>query len=509
MPQRHTFRSAFLALVVAGAAACAHLPDQRGRNMSAARLDTADTRLGRAVAPLARAHPGLSGMRVIADGTDALAARLQLIEAAERTLDIQTYIWCNDTSGSLLFNAVERAAERGVRVRLLLDDHNTPGLDAKLAQLDAHPNIEVRLFNPFMVRDWRHLGNLADFSRLNRRMHNKAFAIDGQVAIAGGRNLGDEYFDAGEEYSFVDLEWLAVGPIVAEVEQAFDRYWASDSAFPFAYVVPDATRLLEAKASQVPGERLQMLTAALAASPLAAQLLQRTLALEWAPARLVSDDPAKGLGLEAPASLLAYRLREVLGTPKRELLVVAPYFVPTTGGVAALGALARSGVAVSVVTNSLEATDAATVHAGYAPRRKALLAQGVRLFEFKRNAKAPKTKTRFFGGSAALSLHAKVLVVDRRRVFIGSFNFDPRSIRLNTEMGIVVDSPALAGQMSDGMHARIPEATYAVGLTPSGRLQWLERRGGELIRHRTEPGASRWRRLTSEALSLLPIEWML
>src|SRR5688572_7975823 len=222
----------WLFLLLAAFAGCVSLPPLEDRTISEALQETAATRLGQAIAPRLAAHPGKSGFHPLLDAREAFAARVRLAQAADRSLDIQYYIWRADVSGNLLFETLHAAAERGVRVRLLLDDSNTSGLDAALAFLDAHPNIEVRLFNPFPHREARWLGFLTDFSRLNRRMHNKSFTADNQATIIGGRNVGDEYFDAAEGEAFVDLDVLAVGPVVKDVSADFDRYWASGSSYP-------------------------------------------------------------------------------------------------------------------------------------------------------------------------------------------------------------------------------------------------------------------------------------
>ena len=483
--------------------------------------DPLDTRLARACAPLVQAHPGRSGVVALPDGRDAFAARALLADAAERTLDVRYYIWHRDMSGTLLCAALRRAAERSVRVRLLLDDNNTAGLDAVLAALDAHPNIEVRLFNPFKVRRWRLLGYLTDFQRLNRRMHNKSFTADNQATIIGGRNVGDEYFDAGHAPWFVDLDVLAIGPVVSDVSRDFDRYWTSASSIPAGRVLPRATATsiagVAADAARVEHHPdAAAYIEALARSSFVRDLLAHRLTFDWAGTRMLSDDPAKGLGRAPEDALLWHRLTESIGAPLRALRLVSPYFVPGRAGVEALAAIARRGVEIAVLTNALEATDVAVVHAGYAKRRKALLAAGIRLFELKRGpSRSPTKQVEWTGrslggsGSSASSLHAKTFAVDRSRVFIGSFNFDPRSARLNTEMGFVIDSPTLADAIAERFADEVPTRAYQVGLGDTGQLYWIDRRDGVDVVHHQEPGAGVWRRLAVALLSLLPIEWLL
>jgi putative cardiolipin synthase len=464
---------------------------------------------------LTRAHAGESGLVALHDGRDSFAARVLLADTATRTLDVQYYIWRNDLSGTILFEALRRAADRGVRVRLLLDDNNTAGLDPVLTALDSHPRIEIRLFNPFRQRRWRWLGYLTDFSRLNRRMHNKSFTADAQATIVGGRNIGDEYFDAGKQALFVDLDVLGVGPVADAVEQDFERYWNSASAIPAARVLPAASPQALADFAVAANARAEEPGAvtyldSIRHSVLVRDLLAGCLALVWAPARLVSDDPKKGLAREKQTDLLATRLAHILGGVDRELCVISPYLVPTRAGKAFLCARAREGVRVAVLTNALEATDVLAVHAGYAKRRHALLRAGVRLYELRRHSPARRRWWRLRGlhGSSASSLHAKTFSVDRQRLFIGSFNFDQRSVRLNTEMGIVIDDAGMAAASAEAFASGVPENAYEVRLR-GHRLEWIERDDATSIVHRREPGSTFWQRAFVWVISRLPIDWLL
>lgn len=496
-------------------AGCKGLPSLEGRVSSTAELNTGATTLGRAISPRLMAHPGKSGVYPLPDARDAFAARAMLALAAERTLDVQYYIWRNDMTGTLLFAALRQAADRGVRVRLLLDDNNTKGLDAALAALDAHPNIAVRLFNPFVIRGMRAIGFLTDFSRANRRMHNKSFTADSQATIVGGRNIGDEYFGAADDVLFADLDVMAIGPVVTEVAQDFDRYWNSDSSYPAERLLPPVGRAavdgLSAAALQAERSPASLAyTGALHSSTIVHDMMNGTLALEWAVARMVSDDPAKGLGLARPGTLIFDKLKETMGEPVAELNLVSPYFVPTDAGVAAFVALARKGVKIRVLTNALEATDVPAVHAGYAKHRRALLQAGVSLYELRRLSGASATRYDMgFSGSSASSLHSKTFSIDRTRVFIGSINFDPRSAKLNTEMGVVIDSPVLAGRISAAFDERVPAQAYQVILSADQRLHWHERRGSTIVRHEVEPGTSAVQRAAVWLMSILPIDWLL
>ncbi len=498
-------------------AGCKSLPslDNRDESKALEPAESAATPLGRALASEIEAHPGLSGIFPLADAQDAFAARVLLARAAVRTLDVQYYIWRGDMTGTLLFETLHEAADRGVRVRLLLDDNNTSGLDPTLRALDAHPLIEVRLFNPFLLRSPRLLGFLSDFSRLNRRMHNKSFTADSQATIVGGRNIGDEYFGAGDGVLFADLDVLAVGPVVQEVSSDFDRYWASESSYPVGLLLPpaDPEQLARLATSASLVERSPAAASyvqAIRESNFIGKMLQGELSFQWSPTRLVSDDPAKGLGKAEPEALLPYQLRDIIGVPRSDVELVSPYFVPTQAGVDAFVALAEQGAKVRILTNSLDATDVEAVHSGYAKHRKALLEAGIELYEMRRlNPEIDKRKRSGPFGSSGSSLHAKTFAVDRQRVFVGSFNFDPRSVNLNTELGLVIDNPALAGKIDDTFHNGIARNAYEVRLTVDGKLYWVEQVGGQDVYHAREPRTTLWQRMGVGLLALLPIDWLL
>ena len=498
--------------------ACAGLPDVTGKPASQALTDTGTTRLARAIEPRLREHAGQSGLIMLGNGRDAFATRVLLADAAERSIDLQTYIFHADATGMMLFDRLRRAADRGVRVRLLLDDNNTVGLDPIIALLDAHANIEVRLFNPHANRGYRLAGYATDFARLNRRMHNKSFTVDNQATVVGGRNIGNEYFATGEGTSFADLDVIAMGPAVHAVSAVFDRYWNSASAYPaaavLAGVVPADAQAFSEQVRQVqaaPGAAAY--AQALADSRKVAELLAGSAAIEWANTRLVYDAPEKVLNPPERVDLqMLPKLEAALGQPLRALDLVSPYFVPGEAGALALQTLAQRGVRVRVLTNSLAATDVSAVHAGYAKWRQGLLQAGVTLLELKPSSgpnaspdKADKSADGP-GGSSKASLHAKTFGVDGQRLFIGSFNLDPRSARLNTEMGMVIDSPLFATQLSDTLDQAATGAAYALRLSPQGAVEWVD--GGSTV-HTTEPQTSAWRRAMVTFLSWLPIEWML
>ncbi|HLU07309.1 MAG TPA: phospholipase D family protein [Woeseiaceae bacterium] len=494
------------------------LPTLANRTHTTAFTDTQDTRLGQATSRQAAEHPRASGIYALPNALEAFAARILLARAAERSLDIQYYIWRKDMTGTMLFDALRAAADRGVRVRLLLDDNKTSGLDAILAALDSHPNIEVRLFNPFVVRWPRLIGYVTDFSRLNRRMHNKSFTADNQATIIGGRNIGDEYFDAVAEGSlmFADLDVLAAGPVVASVSNDFDKYWASGSAYPAERLLQpvDArkmARLTEAAAMIEADPAATSYVTAVRDTPLAQDLREGSVPFEWVPTRMVSDEPAKGLGRGAPEGMLMHKLREITGAPETELELVSPYFVPTAAGVEAFTSMANEGVHIRILVNSLEATDIDVVHSGYAKRREALLAAGIELYEMRLLPSEAGDDRRSAGsfGSGASSLHAKTFSTDRKQVFIGSFNFDPRSANLNTELGFIIRSPALARRLAELFDNVIPAVAYEVHRSDSGELYWTEQIDGRLVRHDTEPRTSMLQRAAVAFMSVLPIEWLL
>ncbi len=473
------------------------------------------TRLAQAIRPLVSGHPQNSGVYPLAEGLDAFAARYLLIAMAEKTLDIQYYIWENDMSGQLLFSAVLDAARRGVRVRLLLDDNNTLGLDKTLSALNSHPNIDVRLFNPFSFRTLRLLGYLTDFARLNRRMHNKSLTVDGEATIVGGRNVGDKYFGAGDEPLFSDLDVLAVGPVVREVELDFDRYWQCRSVAPFSTVVdtdPGSEADIGLQEAWRENEQVKHYFTRLQESTFITRLESRTLPFIWASTRLLSDDPRKGLGRARTKNLLPQRLLSVIGRPQQRLDIISAYFVPTRAGVAQLLALVRKGVKIAILTNSLAANDVSVVHAGYAKWRKKLLRHGIALYELKPTSTRPGgvLHDRGLTGNSGSSLHAKTFSVDQETVFIGSFNFDPRSAVLNTEMGLVIESGELANRIHENLLINLREHAWTLRLDDWGKVNWVEYPGqAEEIVHKHEPRTRFMQRLLVRLVWRLPIEWLL
>ena len=512
--KNRAMRIAIAALVVA-CAGCAGLPSLEGRVESHALSDNPQTLLARGTGPLEAAHPGKTGILPMPVATDAFAARMLLARAAERSIDAQYYIWHADETGLLLMQALRDAALRGVRVRLLVDDQNTQGLDDLLAALDATPNLELRLYNPFALRRGRVFGYAYDFSRLNRRMHNKSFTVDGRVTVVGGRNIGNEYFGAGTEVPFKDLDVIAVGAAVRGVSDEFDLYWNSASAYPAARVLfptrpaPAAQALLEqrfAEARDAPASAKYL--EAVRDTPLVHDLVERRMPFEWVDAVVVRDDPAKTLAPDPSRDMLALaQVFDVTGPPKRTFDLISPYFVPGAKGAELIEAVARRGVRVRVLTNSFGATDVAVVHSGYVKRRCGLARAGVQLYELKPTVQE-RAKVR--SDSSAASLHAKTFAVDRERIFVGSFNFDLRSALLNTEMGLVLKSEVLAGRLAAAFDDVIAANSYQVRAHEGGDcVEWIEPTASGPVTHEDEPGTNAIKRAWLGFLSLLPIDWML
>ena len=503
----------FVLLIIGGCT----LPSLESRvaSRSLSTEEAQKTLLGEAIAPFSQQHPQKSGVRLLANPKDAFAARILLALSAEQTLDIQYYIWQKDITGALLFETITEAAQRGVRVRLLLDDNGINGLDETLASLNRLDNVQVRIFNPFAQRRFKWLGFITDFSRVNRRMHNKSFTVDNSVTVIGGRNIGDDYFGATSGILRQDLDLVAVGCVVDEVSKDFDKYWASGSAYPIEYVVNSSKTSTYTTAEYMPEQvhnpKREIYLQALGQSSLVQSMLAKELSFEWKATRMISDDPAKGVGKHKKENLLFYKLAQIIGRPTSTVLLVTPYFVPTKEGVKAFVKLAQSGVSISILTNSMEATDVLAVHAGYAKHRKALLKAGIQLFELRSIAEDADRNLKKLGpfGSSASSLHAKTFAIDSQRLFVGSFNFDPRSMHLNTELGFVIESPALAAQVEEEFYQHAALTAYQLSLDENNKIQWTQTNGKTKTIHKTEPSMNIFSRAALGVLSVLPIDWLL
>jgi putative cardiolipin synthase len=467
------------------------VPARRAAKVAAAAA-AGSTALERALAAIEPGHPGCSGFVLLEDGPIAFMLRAALADRAERRIDVQYYAYLADATGTLLMQRLLAAADRGVRVRILLDDSGLGWRDRVLAELDAHPAIELKLFNPSSARHGllRVVEFLFNMRRLNRRMHNKIFAVDRAAAIVGGRNVSDSYFVRRSRQSFRDYDVAAFGPAAAAAAGTFERFWQSPLAVPAERLLRlrDPARALESRRRRLAQRVAKLFPDHAARTAAAAAQLSEWLggaALHWAPGEVIADDPDRASG--ADARLVAGRLAEVLARAEREVLIESAYLVPGEEGLALFAGLVRRGLRVRILTNSLAATDVPVVHAGYAPYRERLLAAGVELHEFRR------------------TLHAKVLVVDRRTAWVGSFNVDPRSVELNTEAGVLIESPSLAAELAEHIESDLgPENAWRLSLAADGGLRWGCTRQGRAIESRREPEAALWRRVHVALFSLIP-----
>jgi len=492
-------------------AACAQLPARPELPPQAAiapgEAGPLDERIGQAEAR----HPGESAFRLVSEGPEAFVIRAHTARLAARSIDVQTYIWHADLTGRFLANELLDAADRGVRVRLLVDDLDARNHNYGFAALDAHPNIEVRMFNPLASRQgtvsmaFEFLGGM---KRLNRRMHNKSWIVDNRIAVAGGRNLGDEYFGAAEEVNFVDLDFTMVGPVVRDVSASFDRFWNSGHTWPVSLLSPEgATQaalakirppLLEA-ANEARDSRYATM---LAGDPAVQRLLAGDWPMTWtARYEFVSDGPEKiDRTDEAGSSGVARGLAPLFLEARESLGIISPYFVPGKGGTGRLVSIQEAGTAVRILTNSLAANDVAAVHGGYSRYRKKLLEGDVELWELKPQRDGAVESSLF--GSSGASLHTKAVTADGEVLFVGSFNLDPRSVSLNTEQGVTVHDPGLAEQL-ESLFSRMASGSKSWRVTlRDGRLRWSD----ELGDYDKEPDASRWRRFQAWLARVLPIE---
>lgn len=563
IPVQHS-RGWFAWLVVL-LAACASLPDHVDRPVTTALAAPAPaTSLGRLVQANAPSAD-VSGFRLIASGEEAYATLLTLADRAERTLDLQYFIIESDNSVRELMRHVLAAAERGVRVRMLVDDLHSDGRDVAFLKFSSHKNIDVRLFNPFpggrMSNVTRYLSGAAEFRRVNRRMHNKAFIADNALAVTGGRNLGAEYFTQDKNTNFVDLDVLAAGPAVRQLSAAFDSYWNSEFAYPVQALVPEPSNahppeqkdgnypppVSAARRPEGPPQHIDVPTSPIDFGPgsgsgpqesgrrvtdpeqqrqrnqtdlahptptdplplrpglrdwfLADQIARRRLRLEWVPAQVIVDRPAKVSGddVEPGDERLAQTLLRLIDEAKSEVVLISPYFVPGKRGVDVAKRLQERGVRLRVLTNSLAATDAPIVHVGYAKYRSALLDSGVELYELRPTlGDRPKAVGSFRSSQA--SLHVKSIIIDRNTLFVGSMNIDPRSIALNTETGLIIRSPVLAQAVAKLFDDSIGDSAYRVTQV-DGRLRWTTHQNGKEISVDHEPDVGFGRRAWIQMLA--------
>lgn len=501
---------ALMILVVAGLVACAQLPREVDRVPSRALADPGDTALGRLAER--RRPDGLpgdrSGFALLASPDAAFAARLALAEQARQTLDIQYYLIHADPSATRLLEVVQEAAARGVRVRILLDDLHTVGRDALVMAMDEIPGVELRMFNPLpgsrKLGSLRTLGALYDFDRIQRRMHNKLFIADNAWAITGGRNLGDAYFGTAGSSDYIDLDLLAAGPVVRELSASFDRYWEHELAYPASALT--TPRQLQNIRDTIPPHEDPSVVEPVHALPPAADLV--ALPLHWASVRAMADDPDKLLpgrhaGNDGAVDEVLQGVLAQLDSAQHDVLVATPYFVPGKEMLSSFASLQEREVAVQVLTNSLSSTTALLAQVGYARHRKRLLTLGLDLREMHANEPARLRQTALGSGNggAHTSLHAKLMVVDRRALIIGSMNMDLRSKLQNTEVALLVDHAALAQEVISEVRSVMNVSAWKVELSNDGQLYWRAPPAADFEDARHEPDASAWLRLLSMLLA--------
>ena len=501
-----------LLLAVLFLAGCASVPKDYPRTQSSAFKDPHSTAIGQYFAKVAARHPGKSGFGIIRKPRPAFTARVALTELAEKTLDMQYYLWEPDSTGRILAERVVEAADRGVRARLLVDDMTLTGRDAAVAAIDAHPNIEIRIFNPLAHRKARALSFITDFNRVNHRMHNKILVMDNAFAIVGGRNIGNHYFGVDTHANFRDLDIAAGGPIVREISDVFDHFWNGPWSVPIAALVDrphteaDLRATMKTVREQIAEEGYP--------HPLdqdVAQLKSQIMGIFddfiWAPGRIVWDDPAE-IVASGKTSTLTEGVFKRVGRLDSELLIESAYFAPRDRGADTLARLQDQGVRIRVLTNSLASNDVLAAHAGYTEHRADLVADGIELYEL-RPYPGPVEKNIVIGDSKA-ALHTKAIVFDRKDVFIGSMNLDPRSGDINTEAGLYVESPELAAQVVEYMDEGVrPENSYRVLLDENGKLYWLTQSDGKEQRYDKDPHSTGMQRFIAGFIRLLPVEGQL
>jgi len=472
----HRFTLLFAVLSFAG---CASLPTDYPKQPSTAFDQPQTTTMGRFFGEAAATHPGESGFVIIRHGRQAFTARIMLADLAEKSLDVQYYIWDADATGRILVDRLVRAADRGVHVRVLVDDNNLAVKDAFLVALDAHPSIEVRIFNPFAHRESHLLDFSIDMDRVNHRMHNKVMVMDNAIAIIGGRNIADHYFGVHTENNFRDLDIATVGPIVPDISDTFDSFWNGDWAYPVRALVNEQATETDMRAKVA--------------------TMREHILNEPYPYPLNAD-------VETLNSELAEIRGQMVWAPG-ELLIESAYFVPRKRGVEGLNALHDRGVRIRILTNSLASNDVVAAHAGYAKYRKALVENGSEIHELRPDARLGRQEWSMVAGDSPAALHTKAIVFDRESVFVGSFNLDPRSAHINTEVGLYVESPEIARQVADYMDiGALPENSYRVLLDDRGNLVWVSEKGGREVRYNKEPETSFGRRFSSSLIKLLPIQ---
>jgi putative cardiolipin synthase len=505
-------------LLLLALVSCATLPENVDRPTSKAFTDTENTSIGSAIVKETSEHPGQSGFLPIENGLDAFVARAVLARFAERSIDVQYYLYHDDLVGRLFTDQLVQAADRGVRVRLLVDDMDLSGRDLGLAVLDAHPDIEVRIFNPFSRSVGRTSQFITRLGSVTRRMHNKSFTVDNQATILGGRNIGNEYFEADPDLAFADLDVLGIGPVACEVSASFDLYWNSELSYPAGTLLgnqptpEDISRVRQQLQRFVADQADSEYLRALQNSSLAKKIQNNQVAFRWGHADVVYDLPEKiQQDFDQTQLHLSPQLNPYIDALERELILFSPYFVPGKPGTKFLTGLVQQGVRVRILTNSLASNDVGIVHAGYSKYRKALLRGGVELYELnKKLSRQQRKEKKGVGGSSTASLHAKSFVFDRRQVFIGSLNLDPRALLHNTEIGVVIDQPDIAEGMGAWFDQSIEKVAFRLELVKNDNgtesIRWDGMVDEMPKTFKVDPYTGFWKRLGIGIMSILPIE---
>ena len=483
---------------------------------------TNNTDLVAAVSAQNEIHPDLSGYHPIVTGANAFAARSMLTGMATRNIDAQYYIWHNDQAGQLLLKDLWEAAERGVIVRLLLDDfNNSAKFDQHLLRFASHPNIAVRIINPLMHRKFSTLNYVTGLPRINRRMHNKSMTFDKQITIIGGRNIGNEYLSNDQSSQFADLDVLLIGKVVADIDNSFASYWSSPLSFDIETlakfdddVTPDFLKALDKLGideENNEGSSLTVYKAAIKDSTIDTDLINKRVPFRWTDMQFLSDDVGKLSKSVSSETNLVHQLRTLLGSPTKKLTIISSYFVPTKDGVDTLVKLAESGVDIKILTNSFDATDVTAVHSGYSQWRPSLLRSGVKIYELKSTAAEEKRDNKLWRArsQSSTSLHAKTFAVDDYQVFIGSYNVDPRSANINTEMGVIINDDELARQLHGALSDDLLNQAYEVKLLDNGSLEWHTMEDGKEVVYESEPRVDMSDHIWLTIMSWLPIDWLL
>ena len=503
--------------------ACTTLPKQQNIQPEYAYdIDTQQTDLAKIITPLKQQNPELTGYHVLYDPLEAIAARINLIERAEKTLDLQYYIWDNDKIGSLALYKIIEAADRGVKVRLLIDDNNAGKMEGVYLALDQHPNIEVKLFNPYRFRRLRPVDMVLDLKRINRRMHNKTFTADNQISLIGGRNMSNQYYNVSDSYQFSDVDVMLVGQAVDDITHSFDEYWNHSYAYPVRNIINHNTYTLrydglkEQLTKHYQEITVQNYLDLSNRTHDFDQWLDHNIQLDWVKAEVVKDAPDKIRARAKKEQHLNFQMVKRLENPEHSVDLISAYFVPQKQGEAKLIELAKDGVQVRVLTNSFKANDVALVHAFYAKYRIDLLKNGVELYEFLPaiseenlypNSKEISKQTKVsLKGLSRSSLHAKLMALDNKQVFIGSFNFDPRSANLNTEIGVIINSPPLANAVHKTMDVNLKKYAYKLVLDSQQKINWLKETPQGIVTLRKEPKMKWWQKAGVKVISWLPIE---